>query len=130
MTQSEKSPVSGALGDYLEAIYVLSKDKPYVRITDISVYLNISKPSVNRAVNTLREQGFVEHKPYGGINLTELGRESGAEIYERHRIVKRFLTEVLNVTPEMAEHEANYIERGVSRHTIDKMAEFTERNNA
>ena len=46
MTQTEETPVSGALGDYLEAIYELSGDKSYVRVTDISVYLNISKPAM------------------------------------------------------------------------------------
>ena len=126
MTQTEETPVSGALGDYLEAIYELSGDKSYVRVTDISVYLNISKPSVNRAVNTLRAQGLVEHKPYGDISLTEKGREVGAEIYKRHRIVKRFLMNILDIPSDMAEREANYIERGVSRYTIDKMAELTD----
>ena len=130
MTQAEKSPVSGALGDYLEAIYALSLDKNYVRITDISVYLNISKPSVNRAVNTLMERGLVEHKPYGDISLTDGGREAGSVIYERHAVVKRFLTSVLDIPAETAEREASYIERGVSRYTVDKMAELTEQNKA
>ena len=130
MTQSEKSPVSGALGDYLEAIYALSRDKSYVRITDISVYLNISKPSVNRAVNTLRALGLVEHKPYGDISLTDEGCETGAAIYERHCTVKRFLTEILNVPDDIAAREASYIERGVSTYTVDKMAELTDSKNA
>ena len=102
MTQAEKSPISGALSDYLEAIYVLSEEKPCVRITDISVYLNISKPSVNRAVNTLRELGFAEHKPYGDISLTDKGRAAGAQMRERHEIVKRFLTAVLNIPADTA----------------------------
>ena len=130
MTQAETSPISGALSDYLEAIYVLSNDKPNVRITDISVYLNISKPSVNRAVNTLRKQGLAEHKPYGDITLTDKGIEVGAAIYERNGIVRRFLTDVLNIPDETAKREANHIERGVSRNTIDKMAELTERKKA
>ena len=118
------------MGDYLKAIYVLSKDRKNVRITDISVYLNISKPSVNRAVNALREQGFAEHKPYGDISLTDKGREVGAAVYERHSLVKRFLGEVLNIPDDLAEREANYIERGVSRYTIERMAEATERKKA
>ena len=130
MTQQENSPVSGALGDYLAAIYVLSKDKPHVRITDISVYLKISKPSVNRAVNSLSEQGFAEHKPYGDISLTDKGYEAGEAIYERYRIVRRFLNEVLNIPDDIAKREANYIERGVSGYTIERMAELTERDKA
>ncbi len=124
MVEAERSPVPGALGDYLAAIYVLSRSKPTVRITDISVYLNISKPSVNRAVNNLSKQGLVEHKPYGSISLTDAGRDAGAEVCARNDIIRRFLTETLMVPEARAKIEASYIERGVSRDTIDKMEEL------
>ena len=47
--------ISSALEDYLESIYEISKQKTSVRITDIALALKISKPSVNRAVNTLKK---------------------------------------------------------------------------
>ena len=126
MIQAEELPISGALGDYLKAIYVLSKSESHVRITDISMYLNISKASVNRAVNMLCEQGFLEHKLYGDIIITDKGCKVGAQIYERHNIVRRFLTGVLDIPEDAAEREANYIGRGVSQRTIDKIADLTE----
>ena len=128
--KSETSPISGALCDYLAAIYILSGGSGNARITDISVYLNISKPSVNRAVNSLSNQGFVEHKPYGGITLTDKGAKAGAYICGNRGIVRDFLTEILGVAKDRAESEARYIERGISRETIEKMAKLIENKKA
>ena len=76
--------ISSALEDYLESIYEISKQKTSVRITDIALALKISKPSVNRAVNTLKKQGLVSHEPYGDIILTEKGFELGEAVYHRN----------------------------------------------
>ena len=130
MSADEKPPVSGSLGDYLAAIYVLSRTGPDVRVTDISAYMNISKPSVNRAVNALMDRGLVTHKPYGGARLTDSGLAAGEELFRRHNIIQRFLTEVLHIPDARARREANYIERGVSRDTVNRLNKLTENNNA
>ena len=41
--------------DYLEAIYVLSKEDEHVRMSDVAKHLSVSKPSVNKAINLLQE---------------------------------------------------------------------------
>lgn len=51
---NEEYGISNALGEYLSAVYELSESKPSVRITDVALYMNISKPSVNRAMNSLK----------------------------------------------------------------------------
>ena len=121
MKQSDKPFVSGALSDYLAAIYVLSKNGENARITDIAAYLHISKPSVNRAVNSLREQGLVEHRPYGQIIITDAGRRAGSEICRKNKIIKRFLTEILHIPESRAVREAGYMEKGISSDTIDRL---------
>ena len=44
---------------YLESIYVLSKSQGTVRSIDISEYMGYSKPSVSRAVNLLKNGGYI-----------------------------------------------------------------------
>lgn len=51
--------MTASLEDYLEAIYFLNGANGEVRMTDLAAELGISKPSVNRAVNTLKSQGYV-----------------------------------------------------------------------
>lgn len=58
----EKGGLSSSQEDYLKQIYVLAQRSEEVRVTDIAKLLEISKPSVNRAMNTLKEQGYIEHE--------------------------------------------------------------------
>ena len=107
--------ISSALEDYLESIYEISKQKTSVRITDIALALKISKPSVNRAVNTLKKQGLVSHEP-----------ELGEAVYHRHTMIKKFLVNVLHIPEDDAEKEACQIEHNISQNTVEKMKSFME----
>lgn len=118
--------ISSALEDYLEAIFEISKTKSNVRITDIALLLGISKPSVNRAVNTLKKQGLVFHEPYGDIVLTELGREMGELFTHKHTMIKEFLINVLHIPEADAEKEACQIEHNISQSTVEKMKSFMD----
>ena len=124
MIETENNNISEALWDYLDAIYRLSLDKSSVRITDIARYLDISKPSVNRAVNSLKSAGLVSHEPYGDIILTPRGLEKGGECYRRRKTIARFFTSALNLEDEVAEYEAGRIEHGLSSLTVDKMSVY------
>ena len=126
MTGLKDVSISNALGYYLEAIYFLSLKKSAVRITDISIHLGISKPSVNRAVNALKSYGLVSHEPYGDIVLTEKGQTLGSSMYGRHKQIRRFLMNVLKMSEEDAENEAYNIEHNISQNTVDKMVSFME----
>ena len=123
----EKECISSALEDYLESIYTLAQKQPAVRITDIAMYLGISKPSVNRAVNALKMRGYVSHEPYGDIMLTEKGSTAGNTLRNRHKMIKRFLVNVLDLSAEDAEGEANRMSRNISQETVDKMIVFMEK---
>lgn len=116
--------ISPSLEDYLAAIYVLLSEGKQVRITDISRYLGISKPSANRAVNSLKNQGYAEHEPYGDIFLTEQGYSYAGDLYRRRALIKRFLSDVLGVDREDAEREACMLEHSVSQSTLEKIERF------
>ena len=106
--------ISKALCEYLGAIYSLSENMYAVRVTDISLYLGISKPSVNRAVGALKTKGFVRHEPYGGIVLTPSGAKIAAEANARLACVKRFLMKTLMLDEKSAESEARRIQHSFS----------------
>lgn len=124
---TENECISKALEAYLEAIYALSKKHSTVRITDIALYLGISKPSVNRAVNSLKARGYVSHEPYGDIHLTEKGTAAGDLLLDRHKMIKKFLITVLDLSDADAEDEACRMAHSVSDATVDKMIRFMER---
>ena len=46
--------------DYLEAILELSENSSNVKSVDVAKKLDVSRASVNRAVNVLKEQGYIK----------------------------------------------------------------------
>ena len=110
--------------DYLEAIVVLAgEDRSPVRSVDIANRLDVSKPSVNKAVALLREEGFIEQQPYGDVYLTDAGAKYGEAVLERHNTLMRFFVEVLGVEPDVAEDEACCIEHVISEDTFQRWTE-------
>ena len=50
--------LSSSQEDYLKEIYLMYMRGQEIRVTDIAVTLGISKPSVNKAINSLKEQVY------------------------------------------------------------------------
>jgi Mn-dependent DtxR family transcriptional regulator len=119
--------MTSSLEDYLEAVFIISKEKDNVRITDIAEFLGVSKPSVNRAINTLTQNGYLEHVTYGDILITPQGESYAANVLRRHKLIKHFLIDTLGVDEKTAEHEACQMEHVMSSSTIDKLYEYLER---
>lgn len=119
--------MTSSLEDYLEAVFVLSKQKSSVRVTDIAEQLGVSKPSVNRAINTLTQNGFLEHVTYGDILITPKGETYAANVLRRHKLIKQFLIDSLGVDEESAEKDACQMEHVMSPSTIEKLYEYLER---
>ena len=106
--------------DYLEAIYQLYRENPLVHAVQIAQRLNVSKPSVTKAVAILRNAALVEQEPYGALKLTEKGLTRAREIFFRHRMLKRFLTCVLGVDEATADIDACRMEHVISPQTLEK----------
>lgn len=112
--------------DYLEAILNLEDNNGGARITDIAEHLQVSKPSVNRAMKVLVEKGYVNHETYGKITLTERGRAYASMVYSRHTTLVEFLIDILNVSKDVAMHDACLIEHDVSSETMEKIRSYLE----
>lgn len=102
---------------YLETILLLKNKFGYVRSIDIAKELGYSKPSVSRAVSLLRENGYICLDPNGMILLTDKGLEIAQSIYDRHKCLTLFLTE-LGVSEETAQEDACRIEHVISDETL------------
>ena len=108
--------------DYLETILVLQKKLRIVRSVDVARHMEVTKPSVCVAVNTLKDGGFLIMDENHFLHLTDIGREVAEKIYERHC----FFTEQLiaaGVDPETAEADACRIEHVISETSFEKLKE-------
>ncbi len=118
--------MSESLEDYLEAIHLLQKEKGRARVGEIARHLGVKGPSVTGAIAQLSRRGLVRHERYGGVELTPRGASLAGEILARHRTLARFLKEILEVSPDVAEREACRIEHAVSRDTWSRFETFLE----
>ncbi len=109
-----------SIEDYLSTIFRLDKGQG-VRSVDVAKVLQVSKPSVNRALKTLSELKLVTQEPYGDIFLTPYGRETAIDLNKKYAILRGFLVHMLGVDPKQAELEAGQMEHGMSNDTIQKI---------
>lgn len=110
---------SESLEDYLEMIFMLGGEN--VRSVDIATHMQVSKASVNRAVNTLMEKGLVSKALYGEIGLTPIGKATSENVLRKHTVIRKFLAEVLGVSDTVADQEACGIEHNISEDTLRRL---------
>lgn len=103
---------------YLEAILVLSQEKPYVRSIDVVEYSNVSKPAVSKAMAKLKADKYIEIDNEGYITLTNSGKAIAEKIYERHTQLTKFLIS-LGVNEETATADACKMEHDISDETFN-----------
>lgn len=114
-----------SLEDYLETIYILQQNSEDVRITDIARTMSISKPSVNRAVNSLKLENLLIHERYGRIKLTQSGKIAAEEVYSRHKILRDFFVKILKIDPITAEIDACRAEHVLSKESIEQICKYS-----
>ena len=102
---------------YLETILVLSKKSAPVRSLDVAKQLNVSKPSVSRAMGILKNGNYIVIDEQGYITLTTEGSKVAKKIYERHVVISELLME-LGVDMKTAEEDACRIEHVISDKTF------------
>ncbi len=115
-----------SLEDYLEAILIINREKKVVRVKDIMKYFGYKVSSVNRALMVLREKGFVFHEKYEYVELTPQGAMIAERIYERHKLLVKFFSKILNVSPELASKDGCNIEHYLSEESFKKLSLFVE----
>jgi Mn-dependent DtxR family transcriptional regulator len=111
--------------DYLEVIYELVQHKGYATTIDISIYLNVSSPSVTYMIQRLDESGHLNYEKYRGIRLTEKGILVAKSIRERHGLLAEFL-KMIGVDEDTANKDAEGIEHYLQPKTLEKLEQFIE----
>ena len=119
--------ISKANEEYLKTMYILKVSGKDVRVTDIANIMNISKPSVNKAVKSLKENKLINYETYGKIELTEKGEDLAKKILEAYDIVYVFLKDVLELEAKKAEEEAEKLKANMSDKTLNALAKYVHK---
>ena len=112
--------------NYLKTILLLYHKYGYARSKDVAEWLGVTRPSVCKAIRSLRDDGFLLLDRHKKIRLTASGREIAEKVYERHCFLREFLVEI-GVASETAEKDACKIEHDLSNESFDKLKAFRKK---
>ena len=109
--------MSTSTEEYLEALYTLTQDDKTAGTSEISKRLNISPASVTEMLRKLSDNGYVKYSPYQGVKLTPKGFEIAEKMTRKHRLLERFLHDVLKIGNDRVHKEACEMEHALSDET-------------
>ncbi len=113
--------------DYLEAILMIQNEKGECHSVDVARKLEVSKPSVSRAMGILRDDGYIFFDENQHINFTEKGRARAEKIYGRHRLLTEFLMRLAGISEEQAEKNACRVEHVIDEDVVDGIRRFMKK---
>ena len=118
--------LSSHIEDYLETIYLLEKGHGHAHVRDIADKLKIKMPSVTEILKKLRQLKLINYQKYGFVTLSKQGMRLARSIYKRHKLLYKFLHNILGINASTAEEDACKIEHVVNPKTLRKLRKFVK----
>ena len=105
--------------DYLKCIYLAERGGARVPPGRIASSMRVAPGTVTAMMKTLTDSGLVSYEPYVGVRLTPAGSKLATHILRRHRLVEKFLVEVMGMGWSEVHQEAEILEHAVSDRLIE-----------
>src|SRR3989338_179528 len=105
----------------LEAIYRLARDWAAVSLDSLGKRLGLNKAMVTEKVLGLQGMGLVETKPSNRVRLPPEGRRIAVGLVRKHRLLERFLIDVLELSWEEVHGEASRLTPALSDRVGDRL---------
>lgn len=121
MSDAALGPHTSTADRYLESIYYIAAEGDVVRPGQLSAWLGVSAPTVSEALRRLERDGWIATAKDRSVTLTATGERVAASIVRRHRVLERWLTDVLQFDWAAADVEAERIAVTVSDEVIDRI---------
>jgi DtxR family Mn-dependent transcriptional regulator len=123
---AKNKELSENIEEYLEVLYKYGNKKNHVSTTTISKQLKIAPGSVTQMLKKLEDLGYIDYIPYKGANLTENGTKIAQKITRKHRILERFLADILHIKKENIHIQACNMEHSLSDEAERAMCHILE----
>jgi DtxR family Mn-dependent transcriptional regulator len=105
----------------LKSLYRLSRDGEDAHTGALAEILGVSPATATATVKRLAERGLLDHKLYRGVELTIAGRAAAVAAIRRHRIVERFLADMLGYAWNEADRLATSFEHELPQEVEDRL---------
>jgi DtxR family Mn-dependent transcriptional regulator len=111
MAQDHATP---AEDEYLQTIFWLEEAGLPITGANVARALQVAPPTVHEMVGRLEADGYITRDADRSLVFTTHGREHAAGVVRRHRLIERFLTDVLGIPWDEVHEEAERLEHAMS----------------
>jgi DtxR family Mn-dependent transcriptional regulator len=107
--------------EYLQTMFWLEEAGLPITGANIARAMQLSPPTVHEMVGRLENDGYVGRREDKSLEFTASGREEARQIVRRHRLIERFLTDVLGIPWDEVHEEAERLEHAMSPTLEERM---------
>jgi DtxR family Mn-dependent transcriptional regulator len=100
--------------EYLESLFWLFEAELPMTGANLARAMQLSAPTVHEMVVRLERDGYITRTAGRAIEFTPNGREHAERIVSRHRMIERFLTDVVGVPWDDVHEEAEKLEHAMT----------------
>jgi DtxR family Mn-dependent transcriptional regulator len=100
--------------EYLQTIFWLFEAGLPMTAANVARAMQLSAPTVSEMIGRLERDAYVRRDAERTISFTESGREHAERIVSRHRMIERFLTDVVGVPWDDVHEEAEHLEHAMT----------------
>ncbi|MGE5857248.1 MAG: metal-dependent transcriptional regulator, partial [Solirubrobacterales bacterium] len=100
--------------EYLQTMFWLEEAGLQINGANIARAMQLSPPTVHEMIGRLEGDGYVERADDKSLTFTQRGRGEAEAIVRRHRLIERFLTDVLGIPWDEVHEEAERLEHAMS----------------
>jgi DtxR family Mn-dependent transcriptional regulator len=100
--------------DYLQSLFWLYEAGLPMTGANLARAMQLSAPTVHEMLGRLERDGYIARGEGRGIDFTDAGREHAERIVSRHRMIERFLTDVVGVPWDDVHEEAEHLEHAMT----------------
>jgi DtxR family Mn-dependent transcriptional regulator len=106
--------VTVAEEEYLQILYWLHEAGLPMTAANVARAMQLSAPTVHEMIGRLERDGYITRAADKTIAFTPPGQENAETIVSRHRLIERFLTDVLGIPWHEVHEEAERLEHAMS----------------
>ena len=114
MSDAGASTATVAEEEYLQSLFWLHEAGLPMTGANLARAMQLSAPTVHEMIGRLERDGYITRASDRSISFTGSGAEHAEGIVRRHRLIERFLTDVLGVPWDEVHEEAERLEHAMS----------------
>ncbi|MGH2871414.1 MAG: metal-dependent transcriptional regulator [Solirubrobacteraceae bacterium] len=111
---TDKSQITEAEEEYLQTLFWLLEAGLPMTAANVARAMQLSAPTVSEMVGRLERDGYITRNADRSIDFTVSGRGDAERIVSRHRMIERFLTDVVGVPWDDVHEEAERLEHAMT----------------